>query len=156
MYNGRFCGTQTSIQPPIKLIYIYYTCFLYRNQDVGERKRKQFVKFAIFSQLCYNKGRIAPRPCGGANRRKGNRIITTSLEHPSVNECMKKLEEQAQIATPWAKISAPIKEKAVIKNLQAEGVSVFDQHQMKDRFHQKNRDEIQKDLKAIFDGLNLE
>lgn len=29
-----------------------------------------------------------------ANRRKGNRIITTSLEHPSVNECMKKLEEQ--------------------------------------------------------------
>ena len=29
-----------------------------------------------------------------ANRRKGNRIITTSLEHPSVSECMKKLEEQ--------------------------------------------------------------
>ena len=29
-----------------------------------------------------------------ANRRRGNRIITTSLEHPSVNECMKKLEEQ--------------------------------------------------------------
>ncbi len=30
-----------------------------------------------------------------ANRRRGNRIITTSLEHPSVNECMKKLEEQS-------------------------------------------------------------
>ena len=29
-----------------------------------------------------------------ANRRKGNRIITTSLEHPSVGECMKRLEEQ--------------------------------------------------------------
>ncbi len=29
-----------------------------------------------------------------ANKRKGNRIITTSLEHPSVSECMKKLEEQ--------------------------------------------------------------
>lgn len=29
-----------------------------------------------------------------ANKRRGNRIITTSLEHPSVNECMKKLEEQ--------------------------------------------------------------
>lgn len=28
------------------------------------------------------------------NKRKGNRIITTSLEHPSVNECMKRLEEQ--------------------------------------------------------------
>lgn len=29
-----------------------------------------------------------------ANRRKGNRIITTSLEHPSVNEAMKRLEQQ--------------------------------------------------------------
>ena len=29
-----------------------------------------------------------------ANKRRGNRIITTALEHPSVNECMKKLEEQ--------------------------------------------------------------
>ncbi len=29
-----------------------------------------------------------------ANKRKGNRIITTAIEHPSVNECMKKLEEQ--------------------------------------------------------------
>lgn len=29
-----------------------------------------------------------------ANKRKGNRIITSSLEHPSVSECMKKLEEQ--------------------------------------------------------------
>lgn len=29
-----------------------------------------------------------------ANRRKGNRIITTSLEHPSVNEAMKRLESQ--------------------------------------------------------------
>ena len=33
---------------------------------------------------------------GAANamKRRGNRIITTSLEHPSVSECMKKLEEQ--------------------------------------------------------------
>lgn len=29
-----------------------------------------------------------------ANKRNGNRIITTSIEHPSVNECMKRLEEQ--------------------------------------------------------------
>lgn len=29
-----------------------------------------------------------------ANRRKGNRIITTSIEHPSVNEAMKRLEQQ--------------------------------------------------------------
>ncbi len=28
------------------------------------------------------------------NKRKGNRIITTSLEHPSVNEAMKRLEQQ--------------------------------------------------------------
>ncbi len=29
-----------------------------------------------------------------ANKRNGNRIITTAIEHPSVNECMKRLEEQ--------------------------------------------------------------
>lgn len=29
-----------------------------------------------------------------ANSRRGNRIVTTSLEHPSVNEAMKRLEEQ--------------------------------------------------------------
>lgn len=29
-----------------------------------------------------------------ANKRKGNRIITTAIEHPSVNECIKRLEEQ--------------------------------------------------------------
>lgn len=29
-----------------------------------------------------------------ANRRNGNRIVTTAIEHPSVNECMKRLEEQ--------------------------------------------------------------
>lgn len=29
-----------------------------------------------------------------ANKRRGNRIITTSVEHPSVSECMKKLEQQ--------------------------------------------------------------
>ena len=29
-----------------------------------------------------------------ANRRRGNRIVITSLEHPSVNEAMKRLEEQ--------------------------------------------------------------
>ena len=29
-----------------------------------------------------------------ANRRRGNRIVTSSIEHPSVNEAMKRLEEQ--------------------------------------------------------------
>lgn len=29
-----------------------------------------------------------------ANRRRGNRVITTSIEHPSVNEAMKRLEAQ--------------------------------------------------------------
>lgn len=29
-----------------------------------------------------------------ANKRRGNRIITTAVEHPSVSECMKRLEQQ--------------------------------------------------------------
>ena len=46
-------------------------------------------------------------------------------------------------------------QKAVIQNLQAEGVSVFDEHAMKDKFHQKNRDEIKKDLIEVYNSIVL-
>lgn len=49
----------------------------------------------------------------------------------------------------------PVKDKSVIQNLQSEGVSVFDEHQMKDKFHEKNRNEIRKDLEALYDSLKL-
>jgi chromosome partitioning protein len=78
--------------------------------------------------------------------------------HPIKNapkKCLKELEKQAKTLTPKAQISIPIKDKSEIKNLQYEGVSVFDDYAMKDRFHQKNRDEIKKDLITVFKGLDL-
>ena len=52
-------------------------------------------------------------------------------------------------------ITPPINDKSVIKNLQAEGVSVFDNHQMKDKFHQKNRDQIRKELTEVYKSMVL-
>lgn len=71
------------------------------------------------------------------------------------NKCLKELKNLAKTYSPKAIISTPIKDKAVIKNLQAEGVSVFDDHTMKDKFHQKNRDEIRKDLIEVYESIKL-
>lgn len=84
-------------------------------------------------------------------------IIPTGY-HPikiAPNQALKKLEEQAKIYTPKAILTAPISDKSVIKNLQAEGISVFDDYQMSSNFHQKNRDSIEKELETVFSQLNL-
>ena len=69
--------------------------------------------------------------------------------------CLKQLTEKAKLQTPHAVVSTPINDKSVIKNLQSEGVSVFDNHQMKDKFHQKNRDQVRKELTAVYKSLVL-
>ena len=71
------------------------------------------------------------------------------------NKCLKELKKLAENYSPKAIIATPIKDKAVIQNLQAEGVSVFDEHAMKDKFHQKNRDEIKKDLIEVYNSIIL-
>lgn len=71
-------------------------------------------------------------------------------------KCLKDLKEQAKTLVPKAEITTPIKEKAEIKNIQSEGISVFDNQPMKDRFHQKNFDEIKKELISIFKDINLD
>lgn len=68
---------------------------------------------------------------------------------------LKKLKEVVNNSTPHAVVSEPINDKSVIKNLQAEGISVFDEHQMKDKFHQKNRDQIRKELTHVYESLKL-
>lgn len=69
--------------------------------------------------------------------------------------CLKQLTERAKIQTPTAVVTPPINDKSVIKNLQAEGVSIFDNHQMKDKFHQKNRDQIRKELTEVYKSMIL-
>ena len=71
-------------------------------------------------------------------------------------KCLKELKEQAKTLTPNAEITAPIKDKAEIKNIQSDGISIFDNQPMKDRFHQKNFDEIKKDLILMFKDIKLD
>lgn len=69
--------------------------------------------------------------------------------------CLKELKTRVESLAPWSKLSEPVPDKSVIKNLQAEGVSVFDNHAMKDKFHQKNRDLIRKELISVYKYLDL-
>ncbi len=72
------------------------------------------------------------------------------------NKALKELKKQASTYTPNAQITTPISDKSIIRNLQADGVSVFDKAEMPSKFHQKNRDEVAKELKKVFDGMNLD
>ena len=85
-------------------------------------------------------------------------IIPTGY-HPiklAPNKALKELKKQASAYTPEAQITIPVSDKSIVRNLQAEGVSVFDEAEMPSKFHQKNRDEFKKELKKMFDGLDLD
>lgn len=73
---------------------------------------------------------------------------------------MKELKEQAKNLTPSAKITAPIKDKAIIKNIQSDGLSIYDSEaivkEKLEKFHYKNFEEIKKDLTDIYKDLNLD
>lgn len=75
-------------------------------------------------------------------------------------KCLKELKEQAKNLTPNAEITSPVKDKAIIKNIQTDGLSIFDdQAIVKDKlekFHLKNFDEIKKDLISIYKDLKLD
>lgn len=71
------------------------------------------------------------------------------------NNCLKQLKSEAEKRTPNVKITTPIKEKAIIKNLQADGISVFDDTKMKDKFHQKNFEEIKNNLIEVYNSMDL-
>lgn len=72
------------------------------------------------------------------------------------NEALKTLKEEAPIYSPKATIVQPISDKAEVPNLQRLGISVFDDHQMQDRFHEKNRNEIRDELTEVYDFINLD
>ncbi len=69
--------------------------------------------------------------------------------------CLESLKKQAKEYTPGAKITEPMNELAIIKNLQAEGVSIFDEHDMGNRFHNKNRARAIKELSDLYKSIKL-
>lgn len=85
-------------------------------------------------------------------------IVPTGY-HPvklAPKNCLKELKKQVEIYTPNAEITEPVCDRSVIKNLQAEGVSLFDDYKMPSKFHQKNRDDVEKEWRKDFEGLNLD
>ncbi len=85
-------------------------------------------------------------------------IVPTGY-HPiklAPKNCLKELKNQVELYTPNAVITDPVCDRSVIKNLQAEGVSLFDKHQMTSKFHQKNRDEVEKEWRKDLEKLNLD
>lgn len=69
--------------------------------------------------------------------------------------CLDTLKKQAKEYTPKAKITTPMNELAIIKNLQAEGVSIFDNYDIKDRFHNKNRQRAYTELESLYKTIEL-
>ena len=69
--------------------------------------------------------------------------------------CLESLKKQAKEYTPGAKITEPMNELAIIKNLQADGISIFDEHDMGNRFHNKNRARAIKELSDLYKSIKI-
>lgn len=72
------------------------------------------------------------------------------------NKALKELKKQAAAYTPDAVLTDPINDKSIVKNIQSDGISVFDDAEMPSKFHEKNRNEFKNELKKVFDKLNLD
>ncbi len=64
------------------------------------------------------------------------------------------LTSQATDFTPEAKVLPPLQEKSIIKNLQAEGISVFDDVVL-ERYDQAQREILKKELLALYKNITL-
>ena len=64
------------------------------------------------------------------------------------------LKSQAGDFTPEATVIPPLQEKSIIKNLQAEGISVFDDVVL-DRYDQAQREILKKELLALYKYIEL-
>ncbi len=72
------------------------------------------------------------------------------------NKALKELKKQAALYTPNAIITDPISDKSIVKNIQADGISVFDNVELPKKFHQNNLVEFRKELSKVFDSLDLD
>lgn len=64
------------------------------------------------------------------------------------------LKEQAVDFTPAAKVLPALQDKSIIKNLQAEGISVFDDVTL-ERYDQNQKELLKKDLLELFKEIEL-
>lgn len=69
---------------------------------------------------------------------------------------LEKLEEQAKEFTPNAIVLPALQEKSIIKNLQAEGVSPFDETKMATYYDQTAKESLESGLKDLFKLIDVE
>lgn len=82
-----------------------------------------------------------------------------SLNRRAPKISLDRLVEQAVEFTPHAKVLPALKDRSIIKNLQSDGVSVYDDEKDSPRkmtaWDVSNRDLLREDLKEIFDELEV-
>ena len=67
---------------------------------------------------------------------------------------LEKLQEQVSEFTPNATLLEPIADRSIVKNLQAEGISAFDDVELPP-YDRGLKDQLEKDLKSLFDKLKF-
>lgn len=67
---------------------------------------------------------------------------------------LEKLQEQVSEFTPNAKLLEPIADRSIVKNLQAEGISAFDEVELPP-YDRGLKEQLEKDLKALFEKLEF-
>lgn len=67
---------------------------------------------------------------------------------------LEKLQEQGLAFTPDATVLPPLQEKSIIKNLQSEGISPFDQVKL-DRYDQNAKEGLEIELVDLFTKINV-
>lgn len=67
---------------------------------------------------------------------------------------LEKLQEQVTEFTPHAQLMAPLQDRSIVKNLQAEGISAFDEVEMS-AWDMSNKKLLEKDLVDMFEQLKF-
>ncbi|MBP5407958.1 MAG: ParA family protein [Bacilli bacterium] len=67
---------------------------------------------------------------------------------------LEKLQEQVTEFTPNANLLEPIADRSIVKNLQAEGISAFDEVELPP-YDRGLKEQLEKDLKSLFDKLEF-
>lgn len=68
---------------------------------------------------------------------------------------LEKLEEQGAEFTPGAKVLEPINDRSIIKNLQAEGLSVYDKNLDLTQYDRNSLDVLKVELTELFDKIDV-
>lgn len=70
------------------------------------------------------------------------------------SQCLAQLKEDVKMYTPGAVVTTPVTDLAIIKNLQSEGQSIYDEVDLP-RFHEKNKKRAEAEFTELFKEIHL-